>query len=195
MHHLCFLNGILFGGVAVCPPAIKTLLFSKMDGYASPPNHIGPLVDQDGRSLVRLYPVSVGIPNDGFTCWTNRNFSSSLARSTIYINFPLLFVGFSNSIMGYDGALWQSPSAFFPRLWNKQRKVSIYVSCFKHFVQLITHLFPNGVAIWFLCYSYNPYRRVVGQASLLYDIQVPLWIVFRPGCYFFGHGFLFYFTL
>ena len=41
---------------AVCPSCHKTLLFSKWTGTHLPPNHIGPLVDQDGQISIRLYP-------------------------------------------------------------------------------------------------------------------------------------------
>lgn len=52
------------------------------------------------------------------------------------------------------------------------------------FVHLVTHVFPNGVAVWFDDHT-SLHARIVGEFRLSNDIDVPLRKVFTSGCDFF----------
>ena len=154
-HFFCFLHCFLCSGMRG-----MTFLPEKFSRTEEKPcthfptHHVGPLVHQDGQVAVTLDPVLVGIPDNGFTGGTHHQFFFQFCLG-INNQFSLV-IGISlQAVMCYHRAfLGKTFGIFFfsfkKAFGNKEREIGILVTgILEHFVQHITHIFPEGITIRF----------------------------------------------
>ena len=77
--------------------------------------------------------------------------------------------------------------SFKQTLWHKQWKICIYMSrIFKHFIQLVTHIFPQCITVGLYNHT-TTYSRVICQLAFHHKFIVPFRIVVSSFCKFFAH--------
>ncbi|OPZ11773.1 MAG: hypothetical protein BWZ06_01645 [Bacteroidetes bacterium ADurb.BinA261] len=118
-----------------------------------PANHIRPLVDKQRKIAIRLNPIFIGAPDNGFGSGTNHKF---------FFEFGFGIDNYATAVGCIFQTIMSNHSTFFSktfhmfgfatqiRFWNKKRKIGINMSgFFKHIVELSLHFFPNCITVRF----------------------------------------------
>ena len=71
-------------------------------GTHFPADHVGPLVHQDGQVAVRLDPILIGVPDDGFRSGAHNQFFFQFGGG-VHAYALAVFVGFE-AVVGHHGA-------------------------------------------------------------------------------------------
>ena len=177
-HLLGLGHGLVIGCVGGMPLLPQEFRGTEEETGAHLPAHdVGPLVAEDRKVAPRLDPVLVCIPDDGLGRGTYDEF---LLQSGVRVDDNALSVGRDlQSVMRDDGALLGEALdmlglAAEERLRNEEREVGVHVTRFlEHFVKLVLHLLPDGVAIRLYDHA-SAYRGLLGQVCLNHQIVVPL---------------------
>ena len=140
VHFLGFFHSFLtcgMGGMSFLP---KKLSGTEEEASAHLPTHnICPLVNEQGKVTVGLYPVLIGVPNNGLTGGANNELFLQFCL-WIYHKFSFLVRVCLEAIVRYYSTLFgKAFGIFFLRLEitfrDENRKISVLVSCIlEHFV-------------------------------------------------------------
>ena len=153
-HHLfCFCFRFFLGSVSSVPFLPKKFRSTKERARSHlPSNHICPLVYKYRKVSIRLNPVFISIPNNSLR---SRSYDKLFLQFCfwIYDKFWWIFwVCFQTIVRNYSTFFSKSLCVFFfcfeQTFRNENREIGVLVSCLlKSSVELISHLFPNGVSI------------------------------------------------
>ncbi len=142
-----------------------------------PTHHVGPLVAQHGQVAVRVYPIFICAPDDGFGSGA---YDQLLLKTGIGVDNHAGAVGVVfQTIVGYYGTFFGKAFDVLSlttkeRLGYEQREVGIlHAGLLEHFVKSALHLFPDGVTIG-LYYHTSSYSRLFCEVSLNHEIVIPL---------------------
>ena len=151
-HLVGFFHCLLLGcvcGMTFLPQEFGST--QEQTGTHFPTNYICPLVYKDRQVAVRLNPVAVGVPDYGFGSRTDNEF---LLELCLRVNFNSSLVGIgAQTVMSYNRAFLCKTFNMVgftaeERLWNKQRKICVCVTCFlEHAVQNVVHFFPYRITV------------------------------------------------
>ena len=143
-----------------------------------PSNDVAPLVDQQRQIAIRLDPIPVGVPDDGFRSWPHdqRLFQLFTAGVRDNSNFRCEALDMLRFFM---------KKAF----GNEQWKIRVLVACvLEHGVQCLLHLLPDRVSVGTNDHAALD-RRVIRQFGCGNHVGIPSGKVFAAfGDFCFGHN-------
>src|SRR6266700_3623735 len=145
-----------------------------------PADNVCPLVDQNGKVAIRLYPLCIARSDNRFRCWPNHQRLGQGAR------WPQLSVRIGlESTVGNDGAFLCEAFDVLSFLreitqWNEKWEVGIAVSGrTKHGVELPLHIFPDTVSPG-ADHHAAAYIRGLGQLRSADNLLVPFRKIVGP---------------
>ena len=146
-------------------------------GTHFPTNYICPLVAQDRQVAVRVNPVLIGTPDDGFRSRTDNQFLFQFG-SRVYNHTRTVFRIFQTIVCHHRTFLGETFHVFCltaqVRFRNQQREIGVHMSCsLEHIVQDALHLFPDSISVR-LDYHTATHRRLFSQVGLYHQIIIPL---------------------
>ena len=177
-HSFGFFHGLLAGGVRSVTFLPQELSRAQEQTRAHlPTNHISPLVAQNRQVTVRLNPILISVPNNGFGSRTDNEF---LFQLSFRINDHSAAIGIIlQTIMCHNGtflgkALHMAGFTTEKGLGNKNREIGVRMPrLLEHPIQSGLHLLPNRIAVWFYHHT-SSNRRILSKICFLYNIIIPL---------------------
>ena len=149
-------------------------------GTHFPTHHVRPLITQNRQIAIRINPVLISIPDDGFRSRANNQFFFQFSFR-VY-DYPTTVRSIFQTMVCYYCTLLCKTFHMFrftaeERLRNQQRKIGIHVSRFlKHIVQLTLHFLPDSVSVRFDHHTAT-HSRLFCQIGLHHQLIIPLRII------------------
>ena len=180
-HFVCLFQRLFLGFMCRMPLLPEEFgCTEKEPGTHLPTHYIGPLVDKDRQVTVRLYPVLVRIPDDGFG---SRTHDKLLFEFRIRVHDDTLPVGIVHqAVVRHHGALLGETLHMVgltaeKRLGYEKREIGIDMArLLEHVVQSPVHLLPDGISVW-LYHHASANSRTFGKTRLHHEVVVPLRII------------------
>ena len=125
-------------------------------------------------------PVFVGVPDDGLGSRTDDQLFVELG-CWVDVNALAVFRSLE-TIVGHHGALLGEACHVLSltreeTLGDEHREICVLYTCLlKHLVELLLHLLPDGVAVWFDDHT-TAYWRQFSEVGFHYQVVIPLAVV------------------
>ena len=180
-HLLCLGFGFFFGGMSGVTFLPEEFAGAQEGTCAHfPTHHVAPLVAHQGQVAIRLYPVLIGVPYNGFRCGANDQLLFKLGGG-VYLNSALVGFGTQPVVGNHSSlfckALHMLGFARKKRFGNKQREIGVLCAgFFEHLVELVLHLFPDGIAIGLDNHA-TTHGRLLCEVGLHDQVVIPLTVV------------------
>ena len=146
-----------------------------------PAYHVGPLVNQDGQITVGLYPLRIGLADDGLGGRADNEWLFQFAgRDELTIGARLearvrddgTFLGEAIHVCGFLLDIADR---------NEEREIGVHMArLLKHRIEVALDIFPKGVAPGLNHHTATD-GGILGQVGVLDDLQVPLRIILGAG--------------
>ena len=174
------------GGVALLPEELTGA--QEGTGAHLPAHDVAPLVAHEGQVAPRLYPVFVGVPDDGLGSGAYDKFFFELGSRVDH--YPIVGVVGLQAVVCHHGAffcktLYMLGLAREERLRDKEGEIGVLrTRLLEHGVELVLHFLPYSIAVGLDDHA-SADGRLLGEVGLDDEVVIPLTVVVSTLCEFF----------